>query len=527
MAPLRRSLALIVLAAAGCSAPPPAPAAARPRIPPPDPAMAPPPPEDGSEQGPYLVSEHARMISVRASVETSTAFRIDARSDLAFSFEGKGPNIKDPRGLVIVCSTSPCIIPSAPPGPYRLLPADSDAQSPQDAGMSSVDARVLAPVERTALDPKKGKVVLTPKQRPSDPRGSVAEATLSVAAPGAAMTLKIKPRLAKTSPTRPTEAHELYRALGFQVLGSAAGLHATFSEHETEPNTFRYTFTAAPGDYVLRVAPRSPDVHVESVEVRVEKAEPKAREDGGRTTHPPAPSGASLPVLAAGDRRTFDVAAPPAPLETWIRVEGARDVAWTWTDPELEVHMRGSSWLACLEQPCVGRMGVTMAADGSMPTYAQTALATSPVDATRPVEVRIETLPEASTAAVLQLGKVVTATTAPVRDKDPRGPLADFAFDAPEAGTYKFAVRGEGDFNSLSMEEAAQKLPSIRIFDALGGELLFSESAADVDAGDRADPRKGVLFERFMVDVPGRYIVRIDGRRMAPPRKVEVYVQRT
>ncbi len=450
----------------------------------------------GTKEAPFVIPASGSVrIPVRASWEAAGGFRLAEQNDVVLTFEGKGISYTDPAGVTGGCSRSPCVIPSAMVGAYRLSP---DTRK-------TIGVEVLPPRAREPLV-KSGKMTLTPKAVEGDPRGRVAEASLDVAAPGAKLSFRVRP-VVKGKPETKPGWWERTEAVGLRVYGPKHTVTMSMHEHD-KPGWIAAHFDAEPGSYVLRLEPKPlQGLEVQSVELEVEKIEAVAP-DNVRSIRPLKP-GLDLPLLAVGDKRDIDSPPEPARAETWIAVEPASESEWSWARKDAEVMATPTRWNWCFGSPCFGGVG------GSV------ALVTSRLEAEAAIDVEVRRLPTPSptTLPVDRSADVLTERPAP---DDPRGPFHDFAIDVKADDAFLMTVKVTGDFKSPPLKELIEIAPRLEVIS--GDELL--EGLNPMPVSDE-QLRVGVAYLRLQAKKPGRVVVRLDGLGRAPARNAGVLLERT
>ncbi len=442
-------------------------------------------------------------IAVPASREPAAGFRLSEPADIVMRSDDGPFAYKMPNGVSGSCA-SPCVIPFAVPGPYRL-----EADEPR-----KVTIEIKAPIERQAID-RERTIKLVPEAT-GDARGRVAEATIDVPVPGARVQLGYRPVFVKGTKEKrkPPQGRETRRvldtlkAMPVELLGPR---HSIMNSRSVDPKDGWYTlnFDAEPGRYVLRVAPQPPrTLDVTSVEVRVESFE---REALGGTAVPPISQGRDLVVLGVEGKLTVEAEPRPALRDTWISVEPESDIAWTWDHASLSVSVGDKRLSDCNVSPCfaVGARGLTR-------------IATSRLDEAATVDVILHRLPTPPISLTLPLGSPIDVQTVKQAGDDPRGAFFDFAVDVEAGAALVVTAKAEGDFASGTIVDAADRLARISVI--RGSELLevprwatpFSEPGI----------RQGVSFTELEAAKSGRLVLRLDGQGHAPPRKISLRHER-
>jgi hypothetical protein len=435
---------------------------------------------------PRLVPGAGIDVPVVVRLKSPPSFVLAEPADVVLEWEtGKASSVTLPGGITTPCASSPCVLPVAPPGAYRIEP-DKDAPT-----RVLLRALALPKAQQLALG---GKIDLAPARAAADdPRGDLADARLHVEAAGRVI-LDLSP-MTTAAHYRP---EMLFGLVKLGVHGSA-GTPMTQMSISTEVHAaVQMSFDAEPGDYRLRASGIA--LHV--------SARPLAATRGTATHAEPQPAAPeSVPRLAVGAVLAIEVARAQAVSSTWFTIPGGFDLAIEWTPADVALGLvRANEERLCERSPCI----VSRARAGIV------AISAFPTTEPREAKVHARLLAQVQPQAPIAVGKASNIETRLPTADDPRGAMAEVVCDVRAPGSYEVTAQDLG--RVATNEAAATRLPKL---------VVVTETKLEWDGTfttliEGRDLQDGIGRAHFELATSARVLVRIDGNGDAPPRKLRV-----
>lgn len=456
---------------------------------------------DGSKDAPFhLKIGGSQALPIEVKVRPYSGFVVEEPSDVVVAWTGGDVALVGPDGVSVPCSKSPCLVPVAMKGFYRVTRRGGEEGAPPKVAVS---VSALALPKAVAMKPGKAATLKLKAIAQGDPRGPSADAALHYDAP-AHQTIDVRPLGKKRSAT----LEDLVRRVSVEVIGAGERPVTVMSASPDVGGALRISFDAAAGDYVVRAT--SKDEHTDALEVTVRKTETPV--NPSKAAAPPVPAkAASLPKIKAGGKADFEVASDPVQSSVWLDIPAGGDLAIAWRSSgeplSLFLNRKGVGSFLVHDSPWF----LVRAAPG----VAELAPFASDDPITVQAEARVLPLP--AIAATIEPGKSATVTTAPVAADDLRGAIAEIGIELSEAGDYQLAAQIVGFQPAASVGASSRSLAKLQVFGPNGESVIENGtllSGADIQAG--------ISRETFHAAAAGKYVVRIDGEGEAPARKIEL-----
>ncbi len=352
-------------------------------------------------------------VPVVVRLKSPPSFVLAEPADLVLEWEtGTASSVTLPGGITTPCASSPCVLPVAQPGAYRIEP-DKDAPM-------KVRLRALA-LPKAPLLVLGSKVDLEPARAAADdPRGKSPTRGFT-STPQGRVILDLSPMTTAAhyrpgNAVRPREARRPW-----------SGRHAD-----------------DPDEHLDGGARRRPDV----VRCRARRlSSARERHQGQRAARPLAPTvnkvqaqaqaatPASAPRLAVGATLDIDLPRATPPQRTALSIPGGFDLAIEWTPSDVELGLdRTNEERLCERSPCI----VSRASAGIV------AISAFPTDAPREVKVHARLLPQVKPQGPFAVGKASNIETRLPSADDPRGAMAEVVCDVRAPGSYEVTAQDLG-----------------------------------------------------------------------------------